>query len=70
MTENIVVPDRLKLGPRESVSYPIAVDYCGNCSMPIEVNKFLSEFFNNFCCLNIHFMLISVLRILSGIRKM
>ena len=34
------VADRLKLGPREGVNYPLIVQYCGNCSMPIEVSPF------------------------------
>lgn len=29
--------NRLKIGPREGVNYPIQVTYCGNCTMPIEV---------------------------------
>lgn len=37
MTETGNVPERLKMGPREGVTYPLTVDYCGNCSMPIEV---------------------------------
>lgn len=41
MTEIISNPvaERLKLGPREGVTYPIIMKYCGNCSMPIEVSK-------------------------------
>lgn len=41
MTEVLsnLVAERLKLGPREGVTYPVVVKYCGNCSMPIEVNN-------------------------------
>lgn len=28
----------LRVGPDPSVTYPIQVHYCGNCSLPIEVN--------------------------------
>lgn len=40
MTEVVVNPvaERLKLGPREGITYPLIVKYCGNCSMPIEVS--------------------------------
>lgn len=34
MTDN----DRLKIGPKSGVTYPIQVIYCGNCTMPIEVS--------------------------------
>lgn len=27
----------LQIGPDPSISYPIHVQYCGNCSLPIEV---------------------------------
>ena len=32
------IPEKLKIGPREGVTYPITVAYCGNCTMPIEVS--------------------------------
>lgn len=28
---------KLKQGPRENITYPLLVVYCGNCTMPIEV---------------------------------
>jgi len=28
----------LRLGPDSNVTYPLQVHYCGNCSLPIEVN--------------------------------
>lgn len=28
----------LRVGPDPNVNYPIQVQYCGNCSLPIEVN--------------------------------
>jgi len=28
----------LRLGPNPNVTYPLQVHYCGNCSLPIEVN--------------------------------
>lgn len=30
-------PD-FRLGPDPNITYPIQVQYCGNCSLPIEVN--------------------------------
>lgn len=33
------VADRLQLGPREGVTYPIQMKYCGHCTMPIEVSS-------------------------------
>jgi len=32
------VADRLQVGPREGVTYPIQMKYCGHCTMPIEVS--------------------------------
>lgn len=29
--------EKLKIGPREGMDYPIIMTYCGNCTMPIEV---------------------------------
>lgn len=34
--------DKLIIGPKEGVHYPLEVVYCGNCTMPIEVNINLS----------------------------
>lgn len=42
--ENTNAADRLKLGPRENVTYPIVMKYCGHCSMPIEVSEFKQVF--------------------------
>lgn len=30
------IPARLQAGPKEGVSYPLSVQYCGHCSMPLE----------------------------------
>ena len=40
MTE---IPDRLRVGPKEGLHYPLSVQYCGNCSMPIEVSASIVE---------------------------
>lgn len=34
----------LTMGPREGVTYPIKVLYCGNCSMPIEYCEYYPEY--------------------------
>ncbi|XP_053609593.1 density-regulated protein homolog [Plodia interpunctella] len=34
----------LTMGPRDGVSYPIKVQYCGNCSMPIEYCEYYPEY--------------------------
>lgn len=34
----------LSLGPREGVTYPVRVQYCGNCSMPIEYCEYYPEY--------------------------
>lgn len=28
----------LSIGPKEGVEYPVDTQYCGNCTMPIEVS--------------------------------
>lgn len=40
MTE---LQEKLQIGPRSGVHYPVIVNYCGNCTMPIEVS-FVSIF--------------------------
>ncbi|XP_055389712.1 density-regulated protein homolog [Condylostylus longicornis] len=35
---------RLKIGPREGVVYPLIVQYCGNCSMPIEYCEYYPDY--------------------------
>lgn len=35
------VAERLAIGLRKDVSYPITIQYCGNCTMPIEVSYLL-----------------------------
>lgn len=37
MTE---ILEHLKIGPKDGITYPITVQYCGNCTMPIEVSDF------------------------------
>lgn len=34
MTE---IPEHLISGPKNGANYPLTVQYCGNCTMPIEV---------------------------------
>lgn len=38
------IPEKLRLGPREGVTYPLVVSYCGNCSMPIEYCEYYPEY--------------------------
>ncbi|KAG5889965.1 hypothetical protein JTB14_020253 [Gonioctena quinquepunctata] len=38
------VEEKLKIGPREGVSYPLQIVYCGNCSMPIEYCEYYPEY--------------------------
>ncbi|XP_055911689.1 density-regulated protein homolog [Eupeodes corollae] len=44
MTEVVDMAARLQLGPREGVTYPLTVSYCGNCSMPIEYCEYYPEY--------------------------
>lgn len=37
------VAERLQVGPREGVTYPIKMKYCGHCTMPIEVSSSLPK---------------------------
>lgn len=32
------IPEHLVSGPKDNVNYPLTVQYCGHCSMPLEVN--------------------------------
>lgn len=34
---SVTIPEKLQMGPKPDVIYPVIVKYCGNCSMPIEV---------------------------------
>lgn len=34
----------LSMGPRDGITYPIKVQYCGNCSMPIEYCEYYPEY--------------------------
>lgn len=36
--------EKLKLGPREGVTYPLHILYCGNCTMPIEYCELYPEY--------------------------
>ncbi|XP_056644280.1 density-regulated protein homolog [Diorhabda carinulata] len=38
------VEEKLKQGPREGVTYPLNVIYCGNCTMPIEYCEYYPEY--------------------------
>ncbi|XP_036343038.1 density-regulated protein homolog [Rhagoletis pomonella] len=44
--EGVVIDpaERLKLGPREGVTYPLVVQYCGNCTMPLEYCEYYPEY--------------------------
>lgn len=53
--------DKLKIGPKPNVTYPLQVIYCGNCSMPIEVRFF----FDTYGLIYVILLFLQVLRILS-----
>ena len=36
--------DKLKMGPKTGVTYPLQVIYCGNCTMPIEYCEYYPEY--------------------------
>ncbi|XP_044253807.1 density-regulated protein homolog [Tribolium madens] len=38
------VEDKLQMGPKPGVTYPLQVIYCGNCSMPIEYCEYYPEY--------------------------
>jgi density-regulated protein DRP1 len=44
MAEVAEVPEKLRMGPRTGVSYPLNVQYCGNCTMPIEYCEYYPEY--------------------------
>lgn len=46
MTDLLI--EKMRTGPREGVEYPVSVNYCGNCTMPIEVYKFDFNYFSIF----------------------
>uniref|UniRef100_A0A1Q3F9X7 Density-regulated protein n=1 Tax=Culex tarsalis TaxID=7177 RepID=A0A1Q3F9X7_CULTA len=37
-------PARLQAGPKEGVAYPLSVQYCGHCSMPLEYCEYYPEY--------------------------
>jgi len=39
-----LLTEKLKIGPKDGVVYPIHVQYCGNCTMPIEFCSFYPEY--------------------------
>lgn len=41
MTE---IPERLISGPKSGISYPITMQYCGNCTVPIEYCEFYPDY--------------------------
>jgi len=43
-SDEINLNDRLQLGPKEGISYPLKVSYCGNCSMPTEYCEYYSDY--------------------------
>ncbi|KAL7032020.1 hypothetical protein ACKWTF_007200 [Chironomus riparius] len=38
------IQEKLKIGPRAGISYPVIVAYCGNCTMPIEYCEYYPEY--------------------------
>ncbi|XP_026482189.1 density-regulated protein homolog [Ctenocephalides felis] len=41
---DVAIPEKLQIGPKPDVTYPIIVQYCGNCSMPIEYCEYYPEY--------------------------
>lgn len=41
---SVTTIDRLQIGAREGITYPMTVKYCGNCSMPIEYCEYYPEY--------------------------
>lgn len=38
------IPERLQVGPKNGIHYPLSLQYCGNCSMPLEYCEFYPEY--------------------------
>ncbi|XP_037028184.1 density-regulated protein homolog [Bradysia coprophila] len=38
------VPEHLISGPKAGINYPLTVQYCGNCSMPIEYCEYYPDY--------------------------
>ena len=38
-----VVENPLPIGPQPGVKYPLTVEYCGNCSMPLEYCEYYPD---------------------------
>lgn len=57
------VEEKLQIGPKSGVTYPLQVVYCGNCTMPIEV-RFCYPLIFVF-----NFDFVTVLRVLPRIRQ-
>ncbi|CAO1407109.1 unnamed protein product [Diamesa hyperborea] len=38
------IVEKLKIGPKDGVTYPVQVIYCQNCTMPIEYCEYYPEF--------------------------
>ncbi|XP_055606450.1 density-regulated protein homolog [Uranotaenia lowii] len=38
------IPERLQIGPKDGVNYPLTVQYCGNCSMPLEYCEYYPDY--------------------------
>lgn len=38
------IPARLQIGPKEGVQYPLSIQYCGHCSMPLEYCEYYPEY--------------------------
>uniref|UniRef100_A0A6M2DGH7 Density-regulated protein n=1 Tax=Xenopsylla cheopis TaxID=163159 RepID=A0A6M2DGH7_XENCH len=41
---SVTIPEKLQMGPKPDVIYPVVVKYCGNCSMPIEYCEYYPEY--------------------------
>ncbi|XP_053681844.1 density-regulated protein homolog [Sabethes cyaneus] len=38
------IPEKLQIGTKEGVQYPLSVQYCGNCSMPLEYCEYYPDY--------------------------
>ncbi|XP_055639870.1 density-regulated protein homolog isoform X3 [Toxorhynchites rutilus septentrionalis] len=38
------VQAKLAIGPRDGIQYPLSIQYCGNCSMPLEYCEYYPEY--------------------------
>ncbi|XP_062533343.1 density-regulated protein homolog [Armigeres subalbatus] len=38
------IPAKLQIGPKDGISYPLSVQYCGHCSMPLEYCEYYPDY--------------------------